>query len=98
MADIFSIATLQQTLCTTPMAADTPIVTPPPLAPFSAVVPVRFVAVSRLNIHITLETIHEEDSEEEIYMEKELSQNSSPADIFSINSFLRSEERSLAVM
>ncbi|KAL4385994.1 hypothetical protein GQ457_09G004050 [Hibiscus cannabinus] len=83
---------LQQKLCATPMA------TPPPLAPFSAVVPARFVAVSRLNIHITLETIHEEDNEEEIYMEKEIPQNPSPADIFPINMFLRSGERPLAVM
>ncbi|KAK8524652.1 hypothetical protein V6N13_015667 [Hibiscus sabdariffa] len=83
---------LQQKLCPTPMAADTPIVTPPPLAPFSAVVPARFVAVSRLNIHITLETIHEEDNEEE------LPQNPLPADIFPVNLFLRSGEQPLVVM
>ncbi|KAK8608199.1 hypothetical protein V6N13_023629 [Hibiscus sabdariffa] len=97
MADIFSVTTLQQTLCI-PMAADTPIVTAPPLSPFSAVVPARFVAVHRLNIHITLETIHEEENEEEFDTEKELPQSSSsPADIFSMNLFLRSEEP-LAVM
>ncbi|GMI77774.1 hypothetical protein HRI_001446700 [Hibiscus trionum] len=92
MADIFSVTTLQQTLCI-PMAADTP-----PLAPFSAIVPVRFIAVHRINIHITLETIHEEENEDEIDMEKEVPQNpSSSPNIFSINLFLRSEEP-LAVM
>ncbi|KAK8608200.1 hypothetical protein V6N13_023630 [Hibiscus sabdariffa] len=80
------------------MAADTAIVTTPPLTPFSAIVPARFVAVHRLNIHITLETIHEEENEKEIDTEEELSQISSlPPDIFSINMFLRREEP-LAVM
>ena len=70
MADIFSVTTLQETLC--PPKAETP-----PLTPFSAVVPARFIAVPRLNIHITLETIHEEENEEEV------SQNSSSTSFLS---------------
>lgn len=93
MADnTFSVATLQQTLCT-PMAGENPI--PQPLTPFSAVVPAPLIAVHRLNVHLTLETIHEEENEEEINME--LPQNSSSTNIFSLHLFLRSEEP-LAVM
>ncbi|XVE51649.1 hypothetical protein DITRI_Ditri02bG0058700 [Diplodiscus trichospermus] len=65
MADIFSVTSLQETLCHPKAEA-------PPLTPFSAIVPARFIAVPRLNIHITLETIHEEENEEEV-----MSQNSS---------------------
>ncbi|KAH1048345.1 hypothetical protein J1N35_039129 [Gossypium stocksii] len=90
----FSVATLQQTLCT-PMACETPKATPQPLTPFSAVVPAPFIAVHRLHIDLTLETIHEEENEEEINME--LPQNSSSTDMFSLHLFLRSEEP-LAVM
>ncbi|WRX26935.1 hypothetical protein QQP08_019422 [Theobroma cacao] len=61
MADIFSVTTLQETLC--PPKAESPVVTPL-LTPFSAVVPARF-SLARLNIHITLATIHEEENEEE---------------------------------
>ncbi|EOY27632.1 Uncharacterized protein TCM_029428 [Theobroma cacao] len=70
MADIFSVTTLQETLC--PPKAESPVVTPL-LTPFSAVVPARFT-LARLTIHITLATIHEEENEEE---SMEVSQNSS---------------------
>lgn len=86
MAEFFSVtATLQETaLLCPPNKAETP-----PLTPFSAVVPARFIAVSRLNIHITLETIHEDienDEEEEIsQLLEEVSQTSSSS---STTSFL----------
>ncbi|GMI86009.1 hypothetical protein HRI_002270200 [Hibiscus trionum] len=60
MAAIFLVTTLQEILC--PPKADTPALTP-----FSAVVPPRFTAVPRLNNSlVTLETIHEEENEEEV--------------------------------
>ncbi|GFY88812.1 hypothetical protein Acr_06g0007520 [Actinidia rufa] len=37
----------------------------PPRTPFSAVTPLRFLLVSRIQIHITLETIYEEEAAEE---------------------------------
>ncbi|TYJ30748.1 hypothetical protein E1A91_A06G151100v1 [Gossypium mustelinum] len=71
MAGIFSVSTSQNTLW--PPKAETPA-----LAPFSAVVPARFIAVPRLhNTHITLETIHEEENEGEISMEVQSTPSSS---------------------
>ncbi|OMO70356.1 hypothetical protein CCACVL1_18970, partial [Corchorus capsularis] len=64
MADVFFLTTLHETVLCSPK----PKVVTSPLTPFSAVVPARFLAVARarLNIHITLETILEEENEEEI--------------------------------
>ncbi|KAK8477618.1 hypothetical protein V6N13_063076 [Hibiscus sabdariffa] len=69
MAAILSVTALQEILC--PPKAETPALTP-----FSAVVPPRFITIPRLNdIVLTLETIQEEENEEEISMD--VSQNSS---------------------
>ncbi|XVF40090.1 hypothetical protein PTKIN_Ptkin01aG0084100 [Pterospermum kingtungense] len=78
MAEIFSVTTLQETVLSPPTKAKTP-----PLTPFSAVVPAPFIAVSRLNIRITLETIHED--EEEII--PKVSQNSSSTVAFASTCF-----------
>ncbi|KAE8669772.1 Detected protein of unknown function [Hibiscus syriacus] len=65
MAAIFLDTAPQEILC--PLKAETPTLTP-----FSAVVPLRFITVRRLNTtFITLETIHEEETNTDV------SQNSS---------------------
>ncbi|KAK8629252.1 hypothetical protein V6N13_078101 [Hibiscus sabdariffa] len=69
MAAILTVTALQEILCT-------PKAETPALTPFSAVAPSRFIAVPRLNdIVVTLETIQEEENEEEISMD--VSHNSS---------------------
>ncbi|KAL4368147.1 hypothetical protein GQ457_05G027300 [Hibiscus cannabinus] len=69
MASIFLITSLQVMLC--PPKAETPALTP-----FSAVVPPRYITVPRQNTTIvTLETILEEETEEDVGMD--VSQNSS---------------------
>ncbi|GLT59172.1 hypothetical protein SLA2020_320080 [Shorea laevis] len=55
----FPVAAIHQILCL-PKAAESS-----PLIPFSAVAPAQFLTVSRLHIHITLETIQEEENQEE---------------------------------
>ncbi|GKU92624.1 hypothetical protein SLEP1_g6331 [Rubroshorea leprosula] len=71
----------EMSLAILPTTTTRPTLCPPtatessPLTPFSAVAPPPFLAVSRLHIHITLETIHEEENEGEI--NELLPQNSS---------------------
>ncbi|GLU14025.1 hypothetical protein SLE2022_306190 [Rubroshorea leprosula] len=55
----FPVTAIHQILCL-PKAAESSS-----LIPFSAVAPAQFLTVSRLHIHITLETIQEEENEEE---------------------------------
>ncbi|KAK8495568.1 hypothetical protein V6N13_092984 [Hibiscus sabdariffa] len=71
MAAIFLVTSLQGILCR-------PKAETPALTPFSAVVPPRFIAVPRHNTTlVTLETILEEENEEDVGMD--VSQNSSPS-------------------
>ncbi|OMO65760.1 hypothetical protein COLO4_31023 [Corchorus olitorius] len=83
MADVFSLTTLHETVLCPPKPK-----TNRALTPFSAVVPARFMAVARarLNINITLETILEEENEEEIM--DQVSQNTLSTTTFLSTCFL----------
>ncbi|KAL5771906.1 hypothetical protein ACOSQ2_011830 [Xanthoceras sorbifolium] len=82
---VSAATTMQPTICRPkPETTDDQLL----MSPFSAVAPPPFLAVSRLNIRLTLETIYEEETEEDF--NESTSSSSSSSCCQTQNSFMMS--------
>lgn len=71
-------------LAASPVAVNSSLFPPKELTPFSAVAPARFLTVHRLHVHMSLETIYEEEtSEVDEFVELSQASSSSPPSFMS---------------